>query len=288
MKYTISSGEVTSTFDTLGAEMKSLKHAAIEYLWQGDPAYWRGQSPVCFPITGALKNNSAVAFGKECTMNRHGIAKHREFDVTCKGDDNITFLLRADDETKESYPFDFELLITYKIIDCTVRTTYKVINSGKEKMPFCIGAHPAFNCPIDTGEYSDWKIEFEQEEDAGAMRADKNGCHDVNRRSTRIVGNTLNLDHSLFEDDSMSFNTLKSKRATLKSDMSEHGVTIEYREFPNLVIWSSRGDAPFIALEPWSGLSYCADEDGIFEHKRNVTVLEAGETAEFSYDITLF
>lgn len=50
-----------------------------------------------------------------------------------------------------------------------------------------------------------------------------------------------------------------------------HGVRIEFPDFDYLIIWSKpAGD--FVALEPWSGLSICSDEDDVFEHKRGCIV----------------
>lgn len=51
----------------------------------------------------------------------------------------------------------------------------------------------------------------------------------------------------------------------------------------NLLVWSAVGNAPFVALEPWTGLASCSDEDGIFEHKRGMTVLAPNEIASFKF-----
>ncbi|MBQ6922529.1 MAG: aldose 1-epimerase family protein, partial [Clostridia bacterium] len=39
-----------------GAELYSLKSkkTGTEYLWQGNPEYWEGRSPILFPICGRL------------------------------------------------------------------------------------------------------------------------------------------------------------------------------------------------------------------------------------------
>ena len=288
MKNSISSEKITASFNTHGAEMTSLLFDGIEYIWQGDPKYWKGQAPVCFPIVGSLKNNSILAFGKKCSMTRHGFAKKCEFQIAGKTENSISFSLKANEETRKEYPFDFELIITYTAKGNTLTTSFKVINTGDEDMPFCVGGHPAFNCPLDNGDYSDWYVEFEKEEHAACMRSDENGFHNPDKRSTRIDGTKLILDHELFARDSMSFDNLVSRKATLKSNKSEHGLTVEYEQFPNLVIWSAVGDAPFIALEPWKGLSFCSDEDGLFEHKHNVTILKPNETSVASFDITVF
>ena len=55
----------------------------------------------------------------------------------------------------------------------------------------------------------------------------------------------------------------------------------------NLLVWSAVGNAPFVALEPWTGLASCSDEDGIFEHKRGMTVLAPNEIASFKFKITM-
>lgn len=60
-----------------GAMLHSLVKDGVEYLWQGDPQYWAGQAPVCFPITGVLRNEKAVAFGKPCVMKWQGSIRLR-------------------------------------------------------------------------------------------------------------------------------------------------------------------------------------------------------------------
>ena len=103
MTYTISNGILTVTFNTLGGTFASIKNAAgREYLWQPDPAFWGGQAPICFPICGSLRNNTAVTIeGKTLAMPRHGIVKDREFEMAAQTEDSITFRLTADDQLKE-------------------------------------------------------------------------------------------------------------------------------------------------------------------------------------------
>ena len=37
-----------------GAELQSIRKGDVEYLWQGDPAFWGRRSPVLFPIVGSV------------------------------------------------------------------------------------------------------------------------------------------------------------------------------------------------------------------------------------------
>ena len=41
MLITIENSLLSLTVDTLGAQMMNLKRNGTEYLWQGDPWYWR-------------------------------------------------------------------------------------------------------------------------------------------------------------------------------------------------------------------------------------------------------
>ena len=53
-------------------------------------------------------------------------------------------------------------------------------------------------------------------------------------------------------------------------------------------MWSTAGDAPFVALEPWTGHTTADNEDDVFEHKAGMTLLEPGQTFERTFTITLF
>ena len=63
----IENDELCVRVKEFGAELTSLycKSNHTEYLWQGDPAVWSGQSPILFPIIGRLKNDLYTIGGKE-------------------------------------------------------------------------------------------------------------------------------------------------------------------------------------------------------------------------------
>ena len=43
MNYTLKNDQLSVTVDTFGAEMHSIQHDDIEYLWQADPKFWGRQ-----------------------------------------------------------------------------------------------------------------------------------------------------------------------------------------------------------------------------------------------------
>ena len=89
-----------------GAELTSLynKKNGIEYIWQGDPAFWGRHSPVLFPIVGRLKNDTYEFENKTYQLSQHGFARDLDFTVTKATDTTATFELLASDETKAKYP----------------------------------------------------------------------------------------------------------------------------------------------------------------------------------------
>ena len=271
-----------------GAMLHSLVKDEIEYLWQGDKKYWAGQAPVCFPITGVLRDSKAVAFGKPCEMKRHGVARINPFEIREQGANFVSFVQNSSEETKKAFPFDYSLEIRYTVLKNSVTTRYTVKNTGKDRLPFVIGGHPAFNCPLESGEkFEDYTVEFSGAVNQKCLRPDvETGLVDISKRYDVLdAPNKINLDHSLFDLDAMVFDNIKPKSAVLSA--GGRGVKIDYQDFDNLLVWSSSNGGNFVALEPWTGISTCSDEDCVFENKRGMTVLEPDCEASFAFKITL-
>lgn len=271
-----------------GAMLHSLVKDEIEYLWQGDKKYWAGQAPVCFPITGVLRDSKAVAFGKPCEMKRHGVARINPFEIREQGANFVSFIQNSSEETKKAFPFDYSLEIRYTVLKNSVTTRYTVKNTGKDRLPFVIGGHPAFNCPLESGEkFEDYTVEFSGAVNQKCLRPDvETGLVDISKRYDVLdAPNKINLDHSLFDLDAMVFDNIKPKSAVLSA--GGRGVKIDYQDFDNLLVWSSSNGGNFVALEPWAGISTCSDEDSVFENKRGMTVLEPDCEASFAFKITL-
>lgn len=291
MEHTLTNGKITAVLRELGAELVSLQdEAGTEYLWQGNPVYWSGRAPVLFPIVGCLREGKALAFGKPCSMKRHGIARKRTFRLLQQSEDTICFSLRADEETLRSYPFDFELIVSYSIQGRSLTTRFEVKNHGEEPLPYVVGGHPAFNCPLAEGErFEDYYLEFSHNELAELpLISPENGLIDVEKRVLWMnEANILPLQHSNFYSDALVFDFLRSRAVTLKNKYNEKGLRVDFPDFAFLGVWSAANDAPFVAIEPWTGISTCSDEGDVLEEKRGMRVLRAGETGQNAFTITL-
>lgn len=290
MKFEIKSGSASAVLGLEGAMLNSLKKDGVEYLWQGDAKYWSGQAPICFPIVGVLPDNEGYAFGKKCVMKRHGLARIMPFEMLEQRKNSVTFVQRSSDKSKALYPFDYELTVRYTIVGDTVTNEFRITNTGNGKMPFVIGGHPAFNCPLTEDEaFEDYKVVFDRKMTKDVLRPDhETGLVDIEKRYPALDNtDTLQMKHGLFEEkDAMIFDNIESKCATLIGK-NKKGIKIEYQDMDNLLIWSAVGKPNFVALEPWTGISNCSDEDNVIENKRGMTILEPDESASFKFKITM-
>ena len=274
---------------TAGGTLTSIKRDGREYLWQPNPEIWTGQAPICFPICGGLREGKAVTeSGKQIELPRHGFARKMEFEPLNASEEKVELRLCSNSETLAKYPFDFELVARYELEGQSLRITYAVTNTGLESMPFFIGGHPAFRCPIMPGErYTDYSVRFEKPEGDVCRAVPSTGLIDVeNRDPAPQDGLELCLSHQLFDFADTIYDRLKSREVVLEG-LSGHGVKVKFPDFDYLVVWSKpAGD--FVALEPWGGLSTCSDEDDVFEHKRGCIVAAPGQTVERSFTVQPF
>lgn len=290
--YTLRNEQITVGFTTFGGTMTSIRdRSGLEYLWQGDKKYWSGQAPVLFPICGSLRNDRAeIGSGKETQMPRHGLIRKKEFTLKNKTEDSIEFSIENDEEMLKKYPYSFRVGTRYTLKEKSIEVTYTVENLSDQPMPFQIGGHPGFNCPLKPEEeYSDYSIRFVQKENCTVpTQLPESGLVDTKRRHEFLKDtDTLHLTHDLFHVDAVTLDELKSRSVRLISEKSGCGVQVDFVDFPYLILWSSANDGPFVAIEPWHGLSTCTDEGDVFEEKRGVVISEPGEKREFHFTITV-
>lgn len=291
-QYELTDGQLTVGFTTFGGTMTSIRDTeGTEYLWQGDKIYWSGQAPVLFPICGSIRDDRAViGDGKETNMPRHGLIRKKEFALHEKTDTSITFVIENDEEMLEKYPYAFRVFTTYTLDGRSIEVRYAIENRSEWPMPFQIGGHPGFNCPLQEGEeFEDYIIRFEKKETCTVpTQLPESGLIDMEHRIPFLQNtDTLNLTHDLFHIDAVTLDELQSRSVKLLSKKSGKGVQLDFADFPYLILWSSANDGPFVAMEPWHGLSTCTDEGDVFEEKRGVVIAEPGEKKEFSYRITV-
>jgi len=291
MEYSIKNDKLQISVKQTGAELCQIQSVITgkDFMWNADPAVWGSFAPVLFPVIGAIKDGFVKYNGQEYAVPRHGfIRNNAKVSLVEKTDDSLTFGLKYDEETLKIYPFKFEFLITYKLIDHTIVVNHKIINHGDEVMLFSLGGHPAFKCPLNDGEtYEDYYLEFEQVETDSTWLLEKDGL--VGNVTKPVLHNTniLHLNGHLFDNDALIFKSLKSTQVSLRSTKSGQVVTIHFADFPYLGVWA-KPNANFVCIEPWLGIADNADSDQNFETKEGILSLEAKGVfhAAFSIEIS--
>lgn len=270
---TISNGILTAQISSIGAEIQSIKKDGEELIWNGDPAFWTGRAPILFPICGGLKDDKFVYEGKEYSLEKHGFARHKNFEVESVGEKEVTFLLRSDEDVLKMYPFKNELRITYTLIDNKVDVKYAVTNTGDKKMYFSIGAHEAYACPEGIDEYS---LIFECEEDIRHTHADGNLLVYENELIAEKT-TELPIKTEYFSVDALILLGLKSRVVTLRSRKTGRKVILDFNGFDDFLVWTKPG-AKYLCLEPWAGLPDYIDSDYDITHKPEILEADVGET----------
>jgi galactose mutarotase-like enzyme len=275
--HTIENDFLNVSFQSKGAELTSIFHKQfkLEYLWQGDPAFWAKQSPILFPIVGALKENTYFYKNRPYQLPRHGFAREKEFVVTKHQESSITFALRHDEETLLVYPFEFDLAITYSLNETTLTVEYKVRNLMNEEMYFSIGGHPAFKVPLDDKtEYQDYFLEFNKEESSECWPVSPDGLIEQIPRRFFEDDSIIQLKKELFLQDALVFKDLRSDSISLKCSKHLNGLDFHFEGFPFMGIWSAK-NADFVCIEPWCGIADSVNTDQQLKNKEGMNKLEA-------------
>ena len=220
MEWTLSNYFMSIGLSSLGGALSSIKDRdGIEYLWQGDAAYWSGQAPVLFPICGSLRDDRAqLLSGGETAMPRHGIVRKKEFTCDFFGEDRIQFSIKSDEAMLQQFPYRFTLTISYRLVGKTIEVRYAVMNQDEKEMPFFIGGHPGFSCPLLPDEtFEEYRIEFEKEENLSVPEAvTETGLINIRSRKPLLKQeNVLPLKHSLFYEDALILDELVSRKVRL-------------------------------------------------------------------------
>lgn len=279
MEITLSCGNSSARIISKGAELKSYIADGKELMWCADEKYWGKTSPFLFPMIGNLRNGKTVINGKEYSISKHGFARDNEFVVENIADNTAVLSFESNDKTLESFPFDFKVTITYTLTEKTLEIAYAVENRSGGKMPYCIGAHPAFACDKA---FDSYKLVFAENETVNSpvMNLETRMWGDNNRIKRLDNSKEYSINYSLFDNDCVYFDTIKSKSCSLVS--GSEGVKVSWDGFETLGVWTpDHKEAPFVCIEPWCGCDDYDTDIGVFSEKRGIQLAAQGETKNY-------
>ena len=289
MLYTIHNAFLSVSIESLGAELQSIRGAnGVEYLWQGDPKYWKDRALNIFPYVARLTDGEYELDGQRYSMPIHGLAPTKEFIVTEQAEDKITFTFASDEASYACYPRDFVFHIVYALQGNVLRTTYLVESKDARTMYFGIGGHPGFNVPLDAAkQFSDYRIRFGEPCSPRSMGLTAACFLDGTDAPFALEdGCILPLQHSLFDHDAIVLKDMA--RAVTIEAADGPSVTVRFPGMPYFGIWHMpHTDAPYVCIEPWCSLPSTQNKIAVFEEQPDLISLEAGKTYENVWEIEL-
>lgn len=286
-RYRLENDAIRIEIDSHGAELKSLvkKETGTEYMWCADPEYWGRTSPVLFPLVGNVSGKQYRTKGKTYDMGQHGFARDMEFTLESQTDNEIWFVLRSNEETLAKYPYEFVLKLGYRLDGAKVEVLWHVENPSEEELPFAIGGHPAFYCPVTSGvKQSDCYIQFDV---AGPLKCSTIDGYLVGDRvdTYALEDGMLRIDEHLFDNDALIIEKQNIKKVSLCDPKKQVFLTIEL-DAPLFGIWRPADPgAPFVCIEPWYGRSDRIGYAGELRDREYENVLAAGENWDVGYTI---
>lgn len=273
----------------LSGEHVSLRFSGeeVDYVWQPRPGHWEHGSFLCFPLLGRLPEGRYTLDGQSYAMPMHGFAQYETFTVTEQRADAVCYELRANERTRAMYPFDFALRIRYGLEGASLVIVYEVENRDTHTLPFSIGGHPGFTCPLLPDEaFSDYELVFDREERLADVVTFYSPIEVLERAFGR-EGHVLPLSYDLFRDGSICFRPVRSENVTLRSRKSGRGVRLSLCGADCFQIWTAPG-SPFLAMEAWHGAITrrgWANQD-VWRERKGTLMLEPGETYTCRHTVT--
>ncbi|SFT20236.1 aldose epimerase [Paenibacillus sp. BC26] len=218
----------------------------------------RGGNPILFPICGQLPGGQYEWNGTVYSMRNHGVARNRAWEVVADsdaGEASVTVRLRSSESTLAEYPWQFELLFTYALVEgeLQIRQTYS--NLSDSAMPFYAGFHPYFRSESKDLVYG----------------TDATRYLDYNDNEVKSIDGVISLDGL---KESVALLDAAARSITFPGPDGRGTIALSYSDaFKYVVLWQVNG-SPFVCVEPWMALN------GELVSREELPMLEAGGKME--------
>lgn len=265
--------EVVVCIDEHASEIHSFKSKKTgwEYMWDGNPKYWKGRNPTLFPMVGSTWDKTLHINGKEYHTGNHGFTRNSDFTCTKHTDSCIVMEFEDTPITLEQYPFHFHMSITYTLDKNSLHIAYAIENRNEVVMPFNFGLHPAFRCPSDPErKFEEYTLQFEKPETFQWNTTSMNGETEL-KLDREALKDTIILHHPHSREVSLTDGT--------------HGVTVHFEGYEWLAFWSP--EAPFVCIEPWYSHTDFEKVEVPFEKREGTQFLNPNEIFHAKYSISV-
>jgi galactose mutarotase-like enzyme len=258
--YAIENGYLKVSVNSFGGCLTSIidkKNNNKELLYQVDERSWHSQDVVIFPLVGRIRDGKYSVDGKFYSLKSHGVARYSEFEVKEKSKEEITLSLIYSEESLLSYPFKFELNITYSVKNNVLNVIRTVKNLDDKDIYFYIGSHPALKVSGKENKeefvFNNVYLDFEKDIDTEQYLLNKDG-NLLTGEEEKVKLNKILLTKDLINKyQTIIYNAKdinKVRLITKDYDFMFYLLNDSY-----LAVWSKPGLGDFVCVEPWSGVT---------------------------------
>lgn len=292
MLYTIENKNITVNISSLGAEIKRLTYKGEDRIHDSNPLFWGRSAPILFPNIGTILNSVAYIDNLKYAMKKHGFLRDTEASKVSSSHDSVTFTFVSTKESLEIYPYNFKLEIKYFLENDELFSEIHILNTGNKDMHYNLGLHPAFKVPLEENEkFEDYCLTFNNPKEYDVLSVNlKNGTIEFDKIAKRIEKlERIDLNYDDYKNDALVFDNLSTDEITLKSNVSNKGVTFKFDGFPMLGIWTpNHVHANFICIEPWIGCADKSNHNQNFLDKIYLVTLPVNQEKVHSYSWKFF
>ena len=250
----------------------------------GDIAKVRGGNPILFPFCGRCFDRGDIFFWRAADGVRrqipiHGIARQGNFKVMHLDARGFVAQFMPGDEARQSYPFDYEFIVTYRFEPFGLMCEFALTNRGPEPLPWSAGHHFYFKLP--------WSEDTTRADYLIRIPATKRVRQDAT--GALVAGPQLQTDESLANPALIDtqHTGLRGNEVVFgeKGGPGDVSVRLGTEKIPppdaTFVTWTLADDSPFYCVEPWMGPANAA------EHKVGLYHVALGQTQKFAVSVSV-
>lgn len=278
---TLTNGRLTARVNLAGAELCGIyaHKTDTEYMWQPGHEIWDHSNLLLFPNPGRIAGDRIIANGKVYPAMMHGFACKRMFAVAEQGSDRLILELAADDDTRRYFPYAFCLQVEFQLEGERLLQHIRVINRDDKPVYYCLGAHPAFYCPLHIdGSADDCYLEFDCPQNLNMLHMQQNTRLLTGEETPYLRGTQIPLHEHFFDNGPKLLGGMAAKTIALRSKKDSRFVEMGIEGFENLCLWGAPTRMSLIAIEPWLGANDRVDTDHVWEHKPGIQCAPVGQT----------
>lgn len=269
--------------DAIGASLRQIHgvRTGIDYL----PA--KPLTPA-FPYVDKLNIRNPHLRGYVADNPVGGLMAGEEFDVVESTPHSVTYRLDSHKELHDKYPHPFRLEVSYKLRAYHVNVSYKIINTGLERLPFEIGCNWWFKFPP-----AYWLIapkfwlNLKMLSPIAVLPVNDDGYAFKRRTSVHLINGRIEVSPEQTSKADYYFGSNGVKQISVIDSMGRAYLSVAslcpyYHFAVNL-----RDGVDYMRLQPQWGIGDSIDTDEFFRERPNARTVLPGRSMTFDNVLTL-